>query len=148
MFSANLVSFLSCLVLCAVILSVVSLSFITLYHLFLIPGSSMFDPCMTRSHRITHIRWAASDRRICKSRRVARSLGVGFGICPAFPLASYLLGVVRHPTPRIVPRFIFGQSSGACGHVCCARFQIVRLGSVETERPEPHVKLPDSYICT
>ena len=56
--SASLVCFLSCLIFCAVILSVVSLSFITLYHLFLIPGSSSrFDPCMTCSHHMLLLDW-------------------------------------------------------------------------------------------
>jgi hypothetical protein len=73
---ASLVVFVSRRILCAVILSVVSLLFITLYHLLFIPCSLRFVPCMTRSHLITHIRWAASDRMICKSLIVTRGLRV------------------------------------------------------------------------
>ena len=122
MSSASFVEILSRFVLSAVILSVVSLSFSTLYHLFLIPFSSGFAPLMTQSHLSTQVRWAASDRMICRSLRVARSFSVGCGACSP---SSCILGSVRQPIPRIVPRFMLGQSSGVCGQVCCARFHTV-----------------------
>ena len=124
---ARLFDFLSRFVLCAVILSVVSLSFIALYHLLVIPCSSMFVPCMTRSHLITQIKWAASDRMICRSQSIACSFSVGCGGWPALFPAS-CLGSVRHPVPRMVPRLMFGQSVGAYGQVCRARSHTKRLG--------------------
>ena len=65
----SLVKVVSRWILVAVILSIVSLSFIALVHLALISWSvccTLFL-CITRLHLSTQIKWLASDIRICRS---------------------------------------------------------------------------------
>jgi hypothetical protein len=76
-FFASLVKFLSRLDWCAVILSVVSHSFITLFHLLFTPCWLGAFSCITLLHWSTHIRWAASDSMIWRSLRDAFFFGVG-----------------------------------------------------------------------
>ena len=76
-FFTSLVKFLSCLDWCAVILSVVSHSFITLFHLLFTPCRLGAFSCITLSHWSTHMRWAALDSMIWRSLRVAFFFGVG-----------------------------------------------------------------------
>ena len=95
-----------------VILSAVSLSFIAWSHLVLIACLSRFFSWITCSHLNTHTRWAASDIRICRSRRVARSWGVECALCSS--RFRFLAGRVKAPVARMVPSVMFGQSSSVC----------------------------------
>lgn len=106
-FFANLVKFLLCFVLCASILSVVSLSFINLFHLFLMLCSFRVLSCITHSHLRTHIRWAALDRRICRSHNIALFFGEWCWFWLSLVVGSF--GSDRHPIPRMIPRLTLGQ---------------------------------------
>ena len=114
---------LSLFILVVVIQSVVSLSFIFRFHLISISCAVCSLSWITLSHRITHIRWLASEMSICSSL-----------VCPfvltdlVFSLLSIGYASVRAmlPIPNIVPRVILGYLCWPCGHISSA-FLHIRL---------------------
>ena len=116
----NWVYFLSRLVWLALMRSVVSLSLITRSHRFWITCSFIASSCMTCLHLRTHTRWAASDMKIWRSRRIAFCFSEGGWWRSARLWGGRPSGRDRVPTPSTIPRFMFGHSSGAWGHMCCA----------------------------
>ena len=90
----------------AVILSLVSLLLMLLSHLVWISFSVWCLCWMTRSHRNTHIRWADSVSRICRSLTAPPS--VRLPCCSSFGCWGWLM-LVMPPHPRMIPSVISGH---------------------------------------
>jgi hypothetical protein len=112
------------LILVAVILSVVSLSLITLFHLVLTSWSvcCLSFLCMTLSHLITQMRWLASDIRIRKSLVLPFVLIVLALFSPSGCLPCSWRSIL--PMPSMVPSLTSGHLCHSCGHSSLARFHI------------------------
>ena len=121
----SLVKVASRWILVAVILSIVSLSFIALVHLALISWSvccTLFL-CITRSHLSTQIRWLASDIRICRSL-VRPFVFVDATVCSSFCCLPFS-GRDICPTLNMVPIVIMGHSCHSRGQ-CSSAFLHIR----------------------
>ena len=108
----------------AVILSSVSLLFIALSHLDVASSFEWVISWITLSHQRTHIRWAASEINICRSRVAPLCFTEG-PVFWLFLLSWLASAVLRHKHPSIVPRLISGHRMSVCGHMFFAWFQTV-----------------------
>jgi hypothetical protein len=132
------VNFLSLLILVAIILSEVSLSLITFIHLAL---TSCSECCllflwMTLSHLSTHIRWLASDIRICSSL-VRPFVLVKVALCSLARRLSFSGPSGRDMCPilSMVPIVMLGHCCHSCGHSSLAFFHIIfRASTLHSSR--------------
>ena len=108
-----------------VILSSVSLLLMLLSHLVWISFSVWCLCWMTCSHRNTHIRWADSVSRICRSLTALPS--VCLPCCSSFGCWGWLM-LVMPPHPRMIPSVILGHWGFSWGQCSFASFQITRTG--------------------
>ena len=109
----------------AVILSLVSLLLMLLSHLVWISFSVWCLCWMTCSHRNTHIRWANSVSRICRSLTAPPS--VCLPCCSSFGCWGWLM-LMMPPHPRMIPSVISGHWGFSWGQCSFASFQIARTG--------------------
>ena len=127
-FLVFLLDFSSLLIFVAIILSSVSLVFMTRSHLWCVSFVVCECSWMTRSHLRTHMRCADSEIRIWRSRFAPSVVFLGGWRASLGGLAALAAGMVRLPQPMIIPMEISGQWVGSWGHVFLARFQIVLVG--------------------
>jgi hypothetical protein len=121
------VYFVSLLIFVAIMQSQFNLSLMAHSHLALVSLFVCYLFHIILSHLNTHVRWAVSEIRICRSLEASLCL---IGVCGwrgASLLFALCLGKLMHPAPIIMPRSILGHCSRLCGHVCLAIFQAVGL---------------------
>jgi len=109
-FTTRLVNPSSLFIFVAVILSLVSLLLMLRSHRFLISFACSCFSWITILHRRTHMRYAASNMRIC-GRRVGPRCAVSLSLC-SFPCSSPGITIMQLQ-PRMVPRCISGQGGGS-----------------------------------